>query len=197
MTDPAYDMRYDMTGEVPRRTAIDPVKTVDALRYGWIICHGCGYEPKDIQLENMVWALLVEAARIERELPGVGGVGFPSAWPEIWRSGKEKFEAQVSRLASGMPEYENDRRGPKPTAAQISRYSEVILWLRFCHAADKIQAVGVLWGRASGIPYPKLRDATGLSVQRLRGLKSEQLRAISKRLKHELSAGEMTSAFHG
>lgn len=190
------DLAFDIKPERPQRTAIDPIKTVDALRYGWVICHGCGYEPDKITLENMIWALFVEAARIERELPGVGGVGFPAAWPEIWRSAGEIFEARRERLAGGLPEYEVDRRGPKPTAAQISRYSEVIVWLRFCHAADKLQAVSVLWGRASGIPYPKLTRATGLSVSRLRAMKTEQLRAIAKRLRHELSVGEINSAFH-
>lgn len=197
MTDPAYDISYDRsTDDAPIRTAIDPIKTVDALRYGWTICHGCGYEPDKIQLENMIWVLIVEAARVERQLPGVSGIGFPAPWPDIWRSASEIFEARRERLASGLPEYENDRRDPKPSAAQISRYSEVIIWLRFCHAADKTQAVSVLWGRASGVPYPEMRKATGLSVQRLRAIKSEQLRAIAKRLKQELSTGEILSAFH-
>lgn len=193
MTEAAYNLKPD----IPQRTAIDPIKTVDALRFGWVICYGCGYEPDKIRLEDMIWALLVEAARIERELPGVGGVGFPAAWPDIWRSAGEIFEARRERLASGLPEYEQDRRRPQPTAAQISRYSEVIVWLRFCHAADKLQAVSVLWGRASRVPYPKLRIATGLSVQRLRGIKTEQLRAIAKRLRQELSTDEMVGAFHG
>lgn len=192
MTAPAQS--YDLKEERPVRTAIDPVKTVDALRYGFVICHGCGYEPAKIRLEDMIWSLLVEAARVERELPGVGGIGFTPAWPDVWRSIGEEFENRRSRLETGLPEYEPDLRKPRPSAAQISRYSEVILWLRFCHAKDKMQAVSVLWGRANGIPYPKLREVTGLSVQRLRATKTEQLGAIAKRLKRELSTGQLASA---
>ena len=187
---------YDVKPDIPMRTGIDPVKTVDALRYGFVICHGCGYEAEKIRLEDMIWALLVEAARVERELPGVSGIGFPAAWPDIWRSAGEEFENRRSRLESGLPEYEPDQRKPRPSAAQISRYSEVILWLRFCHAVDKLQAVSVLWGRASGIPYQKLVKSTGLSVSRLRAVKTEQLKAIANRLKQELSAGQLAGAIN-
>ena len=192
MTSPAYDIKE----ETPQRTAIDPVRTVDALRHGWTICNFV-YGRDEITIERMVWSLFVEAAKVERSIPGVGGVGFPASWPEIWRSFGEVFEARRERLASGMPEYEQDRRSPKPTAAQISRYGEVILWLRFIHAKDKIQAMRVFWGRASGIPYPVLQKETGLSVSRLRNMRSEQLKTISRRLKQELSGAEMISAFHG
>jgi len=181
-----------------RRTEIDPFRTVDALRYGFVICTGCGYEREKITLQDMIWALLVEAARVERHLPGAGGVGFPLAWPEIWRSAADIKFKRNARIEAGMDEFDGERRTftPRPTAAQISRHDEVIVWLRFCHGVDKIQAVTVLWGRASGVPYDELRKQTGLSIARLRSLKSEQLKAIAKRLKQELNAGQLASAFH-
>ena len=183
MTSPAYDVKPLK----PVRTKIDPVRTINALREGWRICFNCGSDPDKIRLEDMVWALIVEAAKVERQLPGLKSLAMGNGWPEIVRFASDHKFAQNARIEAGMEEFDGERvRRPGPSADQITRYEEVIIWVRFIHAKNKLMARDVLWGRASGTPYEVLRAETGLSISRMRGLKTEQLKIISDRLKEEL-----------
>ncbi len=187
---PAYDIREERA----IRTKIDPLRTIAAIRHGFRICVKCGYEPEKTTLQQIIWALFVEAARTERAMDSPRGKGFGNGWPDVWRSPAEEFAARASRLESGLPEYEVSHQHARPTAAQVSRYDEVTVWLRFTHAVDKIQARDVLWGRAMGKPWPKLQTETGLTIKRMKNMKAEQLGVISKRLKAELSADEIRAA---
>lgn len=178
---------FDLKPEAPRRTEIDPLKTIDALRVGLEICFKAGYEPDKTNLQHIIWALMVEASRTERAMSAPKGKGYGNGWPEVVHSAADHFAARASRLESGLPEYELTYRPTMPTAAQISRHGEVMVWLRFCHADDKLRARDILWGRASGRRYDDLKAETGLTTERLRSIKSEQLSIIARRIKKELS----------
>ena len=190
MSEAAYDIRE----ERPVRTKIDPLRTIAAIRHGFRICIQCGYEPEKTTLQQIIWALFIEAAKVERALDAPRVAGFGQGWPDIWRCEGEEFAARRSRLESGLPEYETRTQKERPTAAQISRYDEVTVWLRLIHAADKLQARDVLWGRAMGKPWPKLQEETGLTIKRIKNMKAEQLGVISKRLKAELGEADLESA---
>ena len=179
---------YDVKEEGPLRSQIDPFRTIDALREGYEICFRSGFTEAELRAKptQIVWALIVEATRTERAMQAPRAKGFGNGWPEVVRSQAEEFAARASRLESGLPEYEIVPRSPRPTAAQISRWDEVMVWLRFCHAVDKLQARDVLWLKAMGAPWPALQEQTGLSIKRLKNMKAEQLRHIMARLRQEL-----------
>ena len=181
MVEPAFDLKP----ETPRRTEIDPIRTIEALRVGEQICFKAGHDPDKITITQIIWALLVEAARTERALLAPKGKGYGNGWPEVVQSPADVFAARASRLESGLPEYEVTYRPDMPTAAQISRYDEVMIWLRFCHADDKLRARDVLWGLATG-RRRALAAETGLTQARIRSIKSEQLKNIANRLKADL-----------
>lgn len=174
---------FDIKPEAPFRTELDPIRTMEALQAGLKICWKAGYDPDKTNLQHIIWALIVEATRTERAMESPRGKGFGSGWPEIAYSQADHFAARAARLEAKMPEYEITYRPDLPTAAQISRHGEVTLWLRFCHADDKLRARDVLWGRARDGHYRNLREQTGLTANRLRSIKSEQLRIIAKRLR--------------
>lgn len=194
MTAPAPAQSYDLKEERPVRTAIDPIRTIDAIRHGFRICVASGYDSAEATLPKIVWALFVEAARVERAMSTPRGRGYGNGWPEIVYSAADHFAARASRLESQMPEYEITQSRDCPTAAQISRYDEVSVWLRFCHGEDKILLRDVLWGKAGGRPWPVLASQTGLSIKRCKNIKAEQLNEIAKRLKHELHGFDLRSA---
>jgi len=192
LTSPAQSC--DLKEERPLRTAIDPIRTIDAIRHGFKLCIACGYDSAEATLPKIIWALLIEAARVERAMEAPRGRGYGNGWPDVVHTPADIFAARASRLESKLPEYETTFRPDSPTAAQISRYSEVLLWLRFIHADDKLRARDVLWGKACGRRWPDLSKETGLTVKRLKNLKAEQLNAISKRLKQELHGFDLRSA---
>lgn len=183
MSETAFDIKPD----IPRRTEIDPIRTIEALRVGEELCFRAGADPDKIKVTDMVWALLVEAAKTERAMEAPKGKGYGNGWPEVVHSAADHFAARASRLESGLPEYEIIYRPDLPTAAQISRYEEVMVWLRFCHGDDQQRVRDVLWGLASRRNREQLRkEAGGITQARLRSIKCEQLRIIAERLKSEL-----------
>lgn len=173
MTSPAYDIKE----ERPRYTEIDPIVSVDA----WIAAEKIAEKGGALTRRNVVRIALREAARVERWMVAPSGMGFVSAWPEIWRSGSEKFAVMVEQIADKIDPGPS-RMSSRPTARDVQRYEEVCKWLKFCHYDEKTLAIEVVWSRARGYHLEDIGKAVGLKPSYVRKLNDDQLAIIANRL---------------
>lgn len=173
MNSPAFDMKP----ERPRYTEIDPIVSSDA----WIAAETIAEIGGALTQQNVVKIALREAARVERFMIAPSGVGFVSAWPEIWRSGSERFAVMVEQIADKI-EIPPMMGISRPTARDVQRYEEVVKWLQFCHWQDKVLAMQIVWARARGDRLEAVAKDVGLKPGTVRNLDYEQRGIIAKRL---------------
>lgn len=193
MTAPAYDVKE----ERPRKVEIDLRASEAALRHGQALAIKAGCDP--LKLREVIWALLVDAARTERAFAKPGPTGYVSGWPDCWDTPgeiagayndryAEKRAAESAKVQFDEQLYRPIERSQAPRAAEVSRYETVTTWLRFCHGFEKRRVIRILWWRAHGRPYGWISQADGQPVRRIREIRAEQLVRIETGLKKSLCA---------
>jgi hypothetical protein len=106
-------------------------------------------------------------------------MGLVARWPDVVRQGFEAYGYGSTRV-----------RPPAPTAQEISRADQSVLWLLWLEGAVR----RVIWARASGIPWRRLEDMDGRSHTTLRRLQREGVAEVCRRLNAELSREEAIAA---
>lgn len=189
MTSPAYDMddeRFDRTPITPRRTAINPVRSWDAVRNAAQLLVDSGAEPREIDEGRIAWNCFVRAAQTEKALPRPRPNEYGTSMPEVYRTPVEEFINRIERLKDKMQEYERDSRGAYPSAAQIQEYEEVTLWLRFVHGRDNERDMKIVWLRAKRAHPETIGRMFGLAPKTVVNIRDRQLENVGKRLKLEM-----------
>lgn len=191
MTANAYEIRE----ERPKAVEIDLRASEAALRHGQELAKAAGCDPA--KLREVIWALMVDAARTERAFARPGPTGFASGWPDCWQTpgeivgayndrNSERRAAETAKIQFDDDLYRGSERAEAPRAAEVSRYEAVTTWLRFCHGFEKRRVIRIVWWRAHGRPYPWISRQDGQPVRRVREIRAEQLEKIEAGIKKRL-----------
>lgn len=169
----------------PWRHRPDPLRSAEALYAGIRMCEAeVEAAPK---LEDVIWALFVEAAQTERTILRAGPAGYVSAFPEVYYSAGEIFSLYVEMIADKIAYATSVRH--RATAAALGRYLEVTAWLRYIGGRDRAQSKRVLWRLAQGAPAGLVARQEGYGTARgARAKKNRELANIADRLRREISA---------
>lgn len=129
-------------GEAALKLAEADPDSVKALNWGLARVNDCRPEQK---LRDAVWRLLQDAADTLARLPdrerGWLLSADRAAWPEVWHSAQERYEAELQRLQDGKMSKEETplRRGAITDPTAIPRMLTVLGWLQYVRARTPIR----------------------------------------------------------
>lgn len=154
------------------------------FRHGAELAERSVRRDRDIQAEDIMWALFCEAVETSRSLSGVPRLCLPrkSAWPDA--PDEETYFARVMRLLkAGEPLDEAQGQRPRisPSAARMTRHDVIMaLWHR--HAlrgmGDWKRQRAALWDYANGMRSAKVCRLYGLTRMGLTRLKRRAMADI-------------------
>lgn len=140
-----------------------------------------------VTARRVIWRLLQEAAQTERAIRRPGPAAAHTAMPEVVHTAGEIFATEVE-MAKDEITY-TPHIHETPSAAALTRYCEVMGWLRYIRGRNVARSRRAVLLLSAGVPEARVMDIFGFrSRQAVDGVRYRAISGILERLKRDLPA---------
>ena len=138
-----------------------------------------------VTLRKVVWRLLQEAVETQRAIKKPGPATPITAMPEVYHAPAEIFATEVEMSKDKITYPPRVRK--TPTAAALTRYEEVMTWLRFMRGHNLPRSRRTVILLAGGVAPSRVADIQGYpSASAVEGVRYRAISGITARLKRDL-----------